>query len=208
MAIGIKNKVEDFKASLGRLSSRERFALGGLGTAILLAVTLVVGYVIYSGLEELEVHNASMRQALNDLNRYGKDFMVQRRRVAALEVRMARTPLELNSFVEQAAKAVGVEISESDVVQPVDVDHYTQRGLEVKLRKVNLEQLSKLLKELENSAQIVQITRLSVSTRWNEHQELNVELVVSTYERRKEKPRPAEDKEPGGSKNRRGRERS
>ena len=103
---------------------------------------------------------------------------------------MSRTPLDLNRFLETSASAVGVSIAESGDMSPITGEKFTQRGVEIKLRKVTIVQLAKLLKELESSPHIVQITRLSVNARWNQHQDLDVEMVVSTFERNKAE-RPA-----------------
>lgn len=178
---------------MSRLAPRERLALGGLAFVFVLGIAFVVGYVILSGLEDLEESNAATHKALKDLQQYGNKYMTQRRRIAALEVRMSRTPLELNSFVEQKAKAVGISIAESGEITPVDGERYQQRGLEIKLRRVKIDDLAKLIKAIEGSPHIVQITSLSVNTRWNEHENLDVQMVVSTFERRKEKP-PEPDK--------------
>lgn len=187
MANGIGNRIDDLKSSLERLSSRERLMIGGLGIAVVVGLIVVVGYIILSGLEELEENNAAMRVALVDLDQNRECYMVQRQRNAQLEVRIRPTPLELNRFVETVAATVGVSISESGEVNPVEIDQFTQRGVEIKLRKVTIEQLAKLLKELEGSPHIVQITRLNVNTRWNQNKDLDVELVVTTYERSKPK---------------------
>ena len=132
-----------------------------------------------------------MRRAIKDLAQHGECYVVHRQRTAELEVRMARGGnLELNRFVETAASNIGISISESSEIAPVDVDRYTQRALEIKLRKVTIDQLAKLVKELEAGPAIVQVTRLNVTTRWNQNQDLDVEMVVSTFERRQE-TRPA-----------------
>jgi len=194
MASGIKRRIDDLKSSLSRLSARERLMLGGLGVTFVLLVVIGVGYLITSSLEEIEEHNAEIRKALKDLEANKDAYMTQRQRIAALEVRMSRTPLELNRFVETAASAVGVSIAESGEVSPAVGERYTKRGLEVKLRKVNIEQLGKLLKELENSPYIVQVTRLSINTRWGQHQDLDVELTVSAWERKSGEQRKEKDK--------------
>lgn len=186
MAGKLGARIDDLKSSLERLSPRERMMLGGLGAAFVVGVVVIVGYIILSGLEEIEENNGAMRIALKDLEQNRECYLAHRRRTAQLEVRMSRTPLELNRFVETAASAVGVSIAESSEIAPVAVDRYTQRGVEIKLRKVTIEQLAKLIKELENSPHIVQITRLNVNTRWNQHEDLDVEMVVSTFERRLE----------------------
>ena len=189
MAMKIRNRIEDYKSSFGRLSNRERMMVGGLGLVALLLVVGVVGYVVVSSLNEIEDHNQRMRQAIKDLKQYGQAYMKQRQRVAALKVRMpSDRTIELNSFVEKAAKKVEVNIAESDEMTPVEGDEYVQRGLEIKLRKVTVKQVAELIKQLESSPQLVQITRLSVQSSWNQHEQLNVEMVVSTFEYRERKP--------------------
>jgi type II secretory pathway component PulM len=184
MARGVKNKIADLKGSWERLSQRERSMVGGLVAVVVVGVVILVGYIIASGLEELEENNEATRKALRDIEQNKDSFVVQRQRLAALEVRISRTPVELNRFLETAASAAGISIAESGEMQPVQGDRYTQRGMEIKLRKVNIEQLAKFMKEIETSQQLVQITSLSVNTRWNQHEELDVEMTVSTYERR------------------------
>lgn len=188
MAGKLTTRLEDLKASLERLSGRERMMLGGLAAAFVVGVVVVVGYIIFSGLEEIEEKNDAIRTALKNLAENRTCYMEHRQRTAQIEVRMSRTPLELNRYVETAASAVGVSIAESTEISPVDLDRFRQRGVEIKLRKVSIEQIGKLIKELESSPHIVQVTRLNVSTRWNQHSELDVEMVVSTFERRKTSP--------------------
>jgi len=189
MAMKIRNRIEDYKSSFGRLSSRERMMVGGLGLVGLLLVVGVVGYVVISSLNDIEAHNARMRQAIKDLKQFGQAYMKQRQRVAALKVRMpSDRSIELNSFVEKAAKKVEVNIAESDEITPVEGEEYVQRGLEIKLRKVTVKQVAELIKQLESSPQLVQITRLSVQSSWNQHEQLNVEMLVSTFEYRERKP--------------------
>ena len=181
----IRNKVDDFARSLSRLSARERMALAALGGTVFLVVAAAVGYVILSGLDELEERNEAMRKALSDLQRFGPAYRLNRQRMAALEGRLSSTPVDLNTLVEKAAKEVGVHIAESDMMQPVEVGRYTQQGLQVKLGKVKIDQLAKFMKVLEENTYLVQITRLSVNTNWTNHEVMDVEMVVSTYVKKK-----------------------
>lgn len=186
MALNLTRRLDDLKASLERISPRERVMLTGLALSVVFGIIFIVGYIIFSGLEDLEERNARIRKALKDLDTNRECFMEHRRQTAKIEVRMSRAPLELNRFVETAASAVGVSITESDEMNPITAETFIQRGVEIKLRKVTIAQLAKLLKELESSPHIVQITRLNVHTRWNQHQDLDVEMTVTTYERKQE----------------------
>jgi type II secretory pathway component PulM len=187
--------LDDIGASLRRLSPREKQLLGGLSAMVFVGITVLVGYFVVSGLEEIEQTNSDIRKALKDIDKNRATYLKQRKRLDALRATMSRTPLELNRFIETAASAVGVSIAESAEIPPTSGDEFTQRGMEVKLRKVGLEQLAKLMKELEGSPHIVQITRLSVTPRWNQHQDLDVEMVVSTYDWK-----AATETRPGGTK--------
>lgn len=161
--------------------------IGALGAAVVLMLIFGVGFWVSSSVDELREENAEMRRALKAIERKQGTYLQQRREVAALEVRMGHAPLELNTFVEKAAAAVGVSISESGGLSPAEGDGFTRRAIEIKLAKLSVAQLASFLKTLEaEQAHIVQVTQLNVRTRWNRNQELDVEeLVVATYDRKK-----------------------
>lgn len=204
MAGKLSARLDDLKGSLERLSPREKLMLGGLGAVFVVGVVVVVGYIILSGLEEIEEKNSATREALKKLVENRTCYAEHRNRERQLDIRLSRPALELNRFVETAASAVGVSIAESTEISPVDVDRYTQRGVEIKLRKVQIDQLAKLIKELEASPHIVQITQMNVTTRWGQHSDLDVEMVVSTYEKRST-PAPSDKKKKGRRRRKRGR---
>ena len=204
MAGKLSARLDDLKGSLERLSPREKLMLGGLGAVFVVGVVVVVGYIILSGLEEIEEKNSATREALKKLVENRTCYAEHRNRERQLDIRLSRPALELNRFVETAASAVGVSIAESTEISPVDVDRYTQRGVEIKLRKVQIDQLAKLIKELEASPHIVQNTQMNVTTRWGQHSDLDVEMVVSTYEKRST-PAPSDKKKKGRRRRKRGR---
>jgi hypothetical protein len=168
--------------------------IGGLGVTFVICVIFILGYLVVSSLEEIEEDNAAARTALKNLDKFKECYTTQRRRTAQLEARIPQTPLELNRIVESAASAVGVSIAESAEVNPTNVDSYVQRGVEIKLRKITLDQLARLMKELEGRPHIVQITELSVNTRWGQHEDLDVEMVVSTFQKNPEAGEDADSK--------------
>ena len=121
-------------------------------------------------------------------------YLVKRKREADLEAAISDTSLELNTYVDKAASSVGVKIDESSELLPVDGARYRQRGLEIKLRKLTLRQLTRFLSELERSrSHIVHVTEMTINSRYynqdREREELDAELVVSTYEKATEKER-------------------
>jgi hypothetical protein len=175
-----------------RLSTRERTMVGALGVTFVVMVTLIVGFFITDGLATFEERNADMRQALRDLDTKRDGYLKAKSKVQQLEARIGHNPIQLGGYLEQAAKEAGFEIPESSERQPVPAGkHWTERAVDVHLRQVKLDALTKFLKKVETGPNLVVITALNIKTRDDKHQDLDVEMTVSTYERaseKKEKP--------------------
>ena len=180
----IRRRIEDLKGAFERLSQRERTMVLSLAGALLFCVFLATGYLLMSELQEMEDENEQTRLALRELERLKDQYIAERQRQLRIEARMSPEPLELNSYVEKAASEVGVKIDEASEVNPLNVGSVVQRGLEIKVRHVSLSQLVVLLEKLEESrTHVVQVTRLDVNTRWKKNNELDVSMIVSTFEK-------------------------
>jgi type II secretory pathway component PulM len=172
-----------------RLSSRERTMVSALGVTFVIMVTLIVGFFITDGLATLDERNADMRQALRDIDSQRDNYRKAKEKTVQLEARMGRTPVQLQGYLEAAAKEAGVEIPESNERPAAPAGkHYVERAVDLRLRQVKLEALTKFLRKIETGPNnIVLVTSLSIRTRDDKHEELDVELTVSTYEHATEK---------------------
>ena len=124
-----------------------------------------------------------MREALVAIDKNRESFMVARRLATQQETRISRTPLQLSTMVEAAARDAGITANEiSD--QPVQPQgkKYVQKGVEVKFRQVDLVALSKFMKKMETGANLVYVQRLNIKSRFGEHSKLDAEIVISTFE--------------------------
>ena len=91
----------------------------------------------------------------------------------------------LATFVEDAAKANHIEISESSA-KP-DVPHgkkYNEHVLSVRMKKVGLLGFSKTLEKIERSGYPVSITKLKLTPRAGEPDAYDIEMHVSAFERK------------------------
>lgn len=188
MSSGLKARLEDLKDRFGRLSERERKMVLILTGVAAFLVVAGIGYWLTSTIGEIEQTNTAMREALADMAQHRDRYLQYQKRQDALRRATTGTPLELTSYAEQAATAVGIKIDEASETKPVEGKRYVRHGLDVKVRKINIAQLTALLRRLSESAnQLVRITRLSVGTGWNKHEELDVEMEVTTYSEQKNK---------------------
>lgn len=183
----LNDRLQALRDKWERLSQRERTMVGALGVTFALLVTLIVGYVISDGLATLEERNADMRQALHELETGRDAYLRMKAKTAQAELRMGQTPVQLNSYLETASKEAGIEIPESNErSQPTSNKAFVERTLDIGLRNVTLEQLTKFMRAVENGRNMVIVSQINVRTRDDKHDTLDVEMSVSTYERAKD----------------------
>jgi len=125
-----------------------------------------------------------MRQALRDLDTQRDSYLRLKAKTAQMETRLGTTPVQLQGYVENAAKEAGVEISDSSDRAPTPAGKkFIERTVDLHLKPMTLDQLTKFMKAIETGRSLVVVKELSVRTRDDKHQQLDVDMVVSTFER-------------------------
>jgi hypothetical protein len=181
-----QDKMDGLRDRFERLSQRERTMVTALGVTFCIMVTLIVGFLITDGLSSLEERNSAMRQALKDIETHRDSYLKARAKTAQLETRLGHGSIQLGSYVEQAAKEVGVEIPESNDHAPAPAGkQWVERAVDLSLHHVKLDQLANFMKKIETGPNLVVVTALNIRTRDDKHTDLDVEMTVSTYERAK-----------------------
>ncbi len=167
-----------------RLSQRERTMVGAMGITFILMVTLIVGFLITDGLSSMEERNADMRQALRDLDTQRDKYLLMKSKMAQMETRLGTQPVQLQGYVENAAKEAGVEISDETDRQAVAAGKkFIERTVDLHLKPATLDQLTKFMKAIETGRSLVVVKELSVRTRDDKHEQLDIDMAVSTYDR-------------------------
>src|SRR5262249_44619204 len=124
-----------------------------------------------------------MRQALKDLDSHRQSYLAAKSKMQQLEARIGHNTLQLGGYLEQAAKDSGVEIPESNERQPQPAGkQYVQKSIDLRLRAVKSEAPGKFLKKIETGPNLVVVSELNVRTRDDKHEDLDVEMTVSTFE--------------------------
>jgi hypothetical protein len=175
------------RAQWERLSLRERRLLSVLGAAVIGCIVIGIGWSVADGLREIEERNADMRQALKDIGAHREEFVRARAEMQRLAVKIPekdKAP-KLQGYLESAAKELDVNIPEMNEKpsQPRG-KNFVEKSVDIKLRGLSLEKLADLLKKIETgSTSIVVVSRLYIRTRFNQHDQLDAEMTVSTFER-------------------------
>jgi hypothetical protein len=200
----ITERIAQIRAQWERLSLRERRLLTFLGGSLIALVVFGVGYVIADGLSSIEARNRDMRQALKDIGSHRDEFV---RALAESGAWERKIPAEgkgqpLQGFLEAAAKELDITIPEmNERPSQARGKQFVEKSVDIKLRGLNLQQLAEFMRKVETTSQnVVVVSRLFVRTRFNQHDQLDVEMTVSTFERGSlEKPK-GPSKTPRGEK--------
>ena len=191
----LNDRMQELRDKWERLSQRERTMVGAMGVTFVIMVTLIVGFLITDGLSTMEEHNADMRQALRDLDTQRDKYIQMRAKTAQMETRLGSQPVQLQGYVESAAKEAGVEISDStDGPAAAAGKKFIERSVALHLKPMTIDQLTRFMKAIETGRSLVVVTSLSVRTRDDKHEQLDVDMTVATYERATEKNTPKKEK--------------
>ena len=179
----LNDRMQALRDKWERLSQRERTMVGAMGVTFVVMITMIVGFLITDGLSSMEERNGDMRQALRDLDTQRDSYLRNKAKTAQMETRLGSQPVQLQGYVESAAKDAGVEIPESDMLPAAPAGKkFVQRTLHLRLRAVTLDQLTHFMKAIETGKSLVVVTELDVRTRDDKHEQLDVEMSVSTFE--------------------------
>ena len=186
-----------------QLSERERLMLSAL---VAVAVVLLLGvsaFLVHSRLGDLQDDNADMRRVLKEIEQNRESYQRLKNKSQSVESRIGHGGIQLEGLLEATANQSDVEIADTTPRPAVAVANkkYTERSADVRLRKVTIDKLAHFLRKLETGPNLVVVTRLSARVRDDKHEELEVEMTVTTWEKAVDAKKPAgggEAKDSGG----------
>lgn len=166
-----------------RTSPRERLLLGGLVIAVVVFILFVAISQVSASLSELEDQNFENAEALRFIERNADKLRESQRDEAARERRFSRKAPALQGWLEGIATKRSLEIPEAQDKPEVNLGkNFTERSVEIRLRKIGLRPLTEFMVDVENSPYPVAVTKLHVRRRVGESDQFDVEMTVSAYD--------------------------
>ena len=181
-----------------KLEARERTLLLAFVGIIFAIIFIVVPLYLHRLVQTARDDNQEIRDFVQTVNESKKKIDQQKALREAMLARYAKTVPA--SFIEDAAKANEVEISETQ--KKPDVPHgkkFVEHLQTVRLHKVGLLGLSKMLERIDAGGNPVAITRLNIKPRSGETDSYDVEIGVSSFERKPDTKSDKPGAKPDGS---------
>lgn len=172
---------------MDRLTPRERTYVMALVLVFFLMGTLVLLYLRDNALREIERDITATRQGLDTVYTRGAVYKEKLEEKKQREAKLSDQALLFSTLVEEAATvAETVQVSNSEEIPALELgEGLLKRGFKFSLRSVTLEDLIKFLTKVESKAGHVVMTEgLLIRSPSNAEDRLNVEVTISTWERR------------------------
>lgn len=185
-----------------RLAPRERRWLTVLA-AVVGAVTVILGTTyVFSIVSDLEEGNAEIREALSAIAKHHDEYLEAKTRIATQEARIGTEPPQLTADLEAAAREENLQISESSERPNTPAGRrYVEHDVDLKMREVDLQTLTKFLRRVETGPRLIFFTRLTLKRRYSEAEKLDVEATATAFERlREDKIKKKPEGKPEGKK--------
>jgi general secretion pathway protein M len=199
LTVAAKRPMAYFTREWDRLAPRERRWVAGLAVVVTVAaIALGFGNAI-SDIGDLESGNAAIREALGEIGKHRDEYLEAKARNAVQEARIGNDPPQLTADLEGAARAENVPIAESSERPTVPAGRrYLQHDVDLKLREVDLQSLTKFLRRVETGPRLVLFTRLSMKHRYStDSDKLDVELTATAFEKVREDKTKKKPEAPG-----------
>ncbi|HKK01515.1 MAG TPA: type II secretion system protein GspM [Desulfuromonadales bacterium] len=172
---------------ISQLSQRDRVALI-VGGAVVLIVLIIFGGILpfQDALSRLDTKIAARERQLRQVETLRSQFLAVQRQLRDADRRLdASRSFSLFSFIEGITSQVA---SKENLVymrpQPASSqDGYQENSVEIKLEKIRLDQLVRLLYDIQNADAYLQVKNMRVKTRFDDRTLLDVVLTVSAYGR-------------------------
>jgi general secretion pathway protein M len=164
-------------------SPREKrlITLAAAGVALF---ALLVGYGSFSStIRKREESLDEKRLAFEKVQRLAQNYGAQEQERQLMEAKLRQSPPQLMSFVDERAKAEGIEIGGmSDRGTQGAAGKPRESSVEVNLGRVPLEKLAKFLQAIEQSHGVVRVRRLRVRRSSDNKETLDVTITVSAWQ--------------------------
>lgn len=181
-----------------RLSGRERALVLILIMTFFVMGTLVLFYLRSQTLRETQVDIDAHRAALQAVYTRGAVYKERLESKEKREKNIPATPIQFLTLVETAQAGIeGLTVSDQEEVTPLPLEgNLEKRSFKFKLRSVTLEQAMSFLSSLESEpGRIILTEQLAIRSPSSMEDRLNLDVVISTWERQEEPENDEEDEE-------------
>ena len=158
--------------------------IAGAGLAVLMFLWVIV--LPRLGIGGLDAKIEAKKKKLREMTRLYGNFEQVKRDFTRIDTQITRnSELSLQSELSAIAERLNIKQGVDSIISKARPknDFYQEESVEIRLQKVTLEELTRLLYEIEQSPKVLRVRKLHVEGRFDDVNLLNVVMEVSTFKR-------------------------
>jgi len=170
------------------ITPREKRVLAIAAAAVALLVVYLIVDGIVSSYQELGRKIELKQQDLAKMTRLRDQYAETHRQLEEVRARLDKTQKDFSvlSFIEDLANREGIR-EKIGSMKPKKIplnEEFEESSVEIQMDNVSLPKLVDFAYKIENSGHLLKIKRLRIKPRYDDRNQLNVILQVSTYEKK------------------------
>jgi len=175
-----------------RLEEREKKLLGVLGLVAVVGGVLIVPLGVAAALHSERSRNQELRDAIVAVEAARPEVDAANVQQKTIEARYANAAPPLAAYLSKLAAEVEIEIPESQDRQTVPHGkRYEERSTKIVIRKTGMLKIAKFMEKIAQSGHPLAITQLTIRKRSVEPDSYDVDMIVSAFDRKADKPKAA-----------------
>ena len=167
-------------------TERDRRAVLIGGAVVIVIVFYLIFQSFSSGTDRLEKRSAQLRGELREVKVLKAEYQDTQKKIVELSSKIKKENEALISVVEKILLEENLDrknfsIRDVNTRTNSEEDFYEEKSVDVELNKIALQDLIDILYKFQNKPSL-KISNLSMSTKYDKSETMNVKLRVSTYE--------------------------
>ncbi len=177
----LRNALASIEQFFGRLSTRERVMVSGMGGAFVVLILSLVSLGFSRAIHRRQVSIEDKTKALGQIGALASTYRERDAHRRQLEERL-RVPVKLFTYIDDLSKKQGIEIGDmQDRGTTTGPDKISESVVEFDLSKLTLDKLTAFLNAIERGPHLVKVKKIRLRTRLDDPNAVDVSLTVATY---------------------------
>lgn len=188
--VGMADRIQNLMDSFYELSPREKILLAGLAGVFSFLLVGSLWYFINSGLSTREERCEKLRRAVTLLERHEAELREARMADARTDARIQEAVPMLQGHLDKIAGELEVDVKEYKSLAERTLGkekNYLEKSIRLRILGIKIDLLANFLDRIESGRHLIMVSSLDIQTRVGQPELLDVDMVVSTYERTEEK---------------------
>lgn len=166
------------------LSDRDRRLLGLVSIGILGLSVVLVGFFLISGISSKRALLNRNKEYFSQIRELEGEYMEARGKSEEAKRMVKLNDVSLFTYIQSVSNRLGLSVKDlTEQTRPLPKSDIVEVSVRLNLTKLSIDKVTALIEELEmgDEEELVKVTKLKVTKRYDEPELLDLQMTVSTW---------------------------